>query len=203
MAPSILPNCKECGKHWVVGGPIWSNPIHDLEWVSLIHTDVTESKNRFPAFDKVHGLLTAVLEVLPALITEINVCLEQSHHKFCAGIARCTSLCQPPWAEWCFEMCLPFKWAILQCSWKCWLSLIGLPCKPFGFEDGCSNGCYLGYIAVLGRQPHSFSCLLQKVLDCCWCNGSLISSNAVLWVIHRSNYTPSRLNQMGLLGASF
>lgn len=71
-APSILPNCKECGKLWEVGGPIWSNPIHDSEWVPLLHANVTKSKKCYPGFDKVHGLLTTVMEELPDVPLFVN-----------------------------------------------------------------------------------------------------------------------------------
>lgn len=61
--PVISPDCKQCGKHHNMGGPIWSAPIHDPEWVASMLANVTAMKSRYPAFDKVHSILTAVSEV--------------------------------------------------------------------------------------------------------------------------------------------
>lgn len=65
--PVVPPKCNECGKSWEVGGPIWSDPIHDVEWVSGISRGVRESKNSYAALEKIQGLLTAVSEVAALL----------------------------------------------------------------------------------------------------------------------------------------
>lgn len=139
MAPSILPNCKECGKHWVVGGPIWSNPIHDLEWVSLIHTDVTESKNRFPAFDKVHGLLTAVLEELPDVPLFVNPhelsaalkCVSPSNELFYNALGNAgyrSSGCHASPLALKTDAPMDVIWDIL----RCWVKLYPIKAQPNG-----------------------------------------------------------------------
>lgn len=46
-----------------MGGPIWSAPIHDLEWVTSILADVKSMKDRYPAFGRISAVLTTISEV--------------------------------------------------------------------------------------------------------------------------------------------
>jgi len=46
-----------------MGGPIWSAPIHDQEWVAAILADVKSMKEQYPAYDRICAMLTAVSEV--------------------------------------------------------------------------------------------------------------------------------------------
>ncbi|KAI5080955.1 hypothetical protein GOP47_0004138 [Adiantum capillus-veneris] len=73
VGPTVSLECKECRKHWRMGGPLWSNPLHDSEWVSSILQDLTQSKRHYPAFDKMHCLLTAVSEELPDVPLFVNL----------------------------------------------------------------------------------------------------------------------------------
>lgn len=82
--PSILPECNHCGKRFNMGGPIWSEPIHDAEWIDLILRSLKESNKRYPAFDKVHGVVTAISEEL------LEVPLYLSLHSLCSTL-KCTS----------------------------------------------------------------------------------------------------------------
>lgn len=82
--PGILPECKHCGKRFNMGGPIWSEPIHDAEWIDLILKNLKEFKQRYPAFDKVHGVVTAISEEL------LEVPLYLSLHSLCSTL-KCTS----------------------------------------------------------------------------------------------------------------
>jgi tRNA G26 N,N-dimethylase Trm1 len=61
--PVISPDCKQCGKHHNMGGPMWSAPIHNSEWIASMLSSVSSMKMRYPAFGKVHSILTAVSEV--------------------------------------------------------------------------------------------------------------------------------------------
>ncbi|KAG0596587.1 hypothetical protein M758_UG268000 [Ceratodon purpureus] len=62
--PVISPDCKQCGKHHNMGGPIWSAPIHDADWVDGMLRSVTAMKSRYPAYNKIHSILTGVSEEL-------------------------------------------------------------------------------------------------------------------------------------------
>ena len=57
--------CPNCGWHYNMGGPFWTEPIHDMEWVDAIKKQVEENKAMYPGYDKIHALLTTVSEELP------------------------------------------------------------------------------------------------------------------------------------------
>ncbi|KAK9683112.1 hypothetical protein RND81_10G117400 [Saponaria officinalis] len=82
--PVVAQECSDCGKRFNVGGPIWSAPIHDQEWVTSTLTDVIAMKNRYPAYDRVLALLTTISEEL--LDVPLFLCL----HNLC-GTLKCTS----------------------------------------------------------------------------------------------------------------
>ncbi|GAQ82087.1 tRNA methyltransferase [Klebsormidium nitens] len=65
VGPAVGQACENCGKHFLMGGPIWSEPIHDPAWVAATLSRVRSMKHRYPAYDKVHSILTAVSEELP------------------------------------------------------------------------------------------------------------------------------------------
>ncbi|CAM6128891.1 unnamed protein product [Calypogeia fissa] len=83
--PTILPDCKECGKHFNMGGPMWAAPIHDPAFIQSTLSAATAMKKRYPAFDKLHSILTAVSEEL------VDVALYLNLHSMSA-----TLKCTPP-----------------------------------------------------------------------------------------------------------
>jgi len=46
-----------------MGGPIWSAPIHDQEWVTSVLEGVKSMKDRYPAYDRISAVLTTISEV--------------------------------------------------------------------------------------------------------------------------------------------
>ncbi|GER49286.1 tRNA (guanine(26)-N(2))-dimethyltransferase [Striga asiatica] len=84
FGPVVTQECTDCGKKYNMGGPIWSAPIHDQEWVNSILTDVKSMKSRYPAFDRISAVLTTISEELP------DVPLFLSLHNLCATL-KCTS----------------------------------------------------------------------------------------------------------------
>ncbi|KAL6551628.1 hypothetical protein OROGR_007782 [Orobanche gracilis] len=84
FGPVVAQECSDCGKKYNMGGPIWSAPIHDQEWVTSILADVRSMKNRYPAFDRISAVLTTISEELP------DVPLFLSLHNLCATL-KCTS----------------------------------------------------------------------------------------------------------------
>jgi tRNA (guanine26-N2/guanine27-N2)-dimethyltransferase len=64
IGPVVPQQCSDCGKKFNVGGPIWSAPIHDQDWVLSTLTDVKAMKQRYPAYNKITSVLTTVSEVL-------------------------------------------------------------------------------------------------------------------------------------------
>ncbi|KAK9683109.1 hypothetical protein RND81_10G117300 [Saponaria officinalis] len=82
--PVVAQECADCGKRFIMGGPIWSAPIHDQEWATSTLTDFKAMKDRYPAYDHVVGLLTNISEELPDV--PLFLCL----HNLC-GTLKCTS----------------------------------------------------------------------------------------------------------------
>ena len=63
--PVVPQRCPNCGWHYNMGGPIWSDPIHDKTWLKNIKEEVEKNKDRYPGYGKVHALLTMAQEELP------------------------------------------------------------------------------------------------------------------------------------------
>ena len=59
----VPQECSDCGKKFNMGGPIWSAPIHDQEWVASILENVKSMKDRYPAYDRISAVLGTVSEV--------------------------------------------------------------------------------------------------------------------------------------------
>ncbi|KAE8021832.1 hypothetical protein FH972_007687 [Carpinus fangiana] len=84
FGPAVPQDCTDCGKKFNMGGPIWSAPIHDQEWVTSILADVKSMKEKYPAYDRISAVLTTISEELP------DVPLFLSLHNLCATL-KCTS----------------------------------------------------------------------------------------------------------------
>ncbi|XP_051121016.1 probable tRNA (guanine(26)-N(2))-dimethyltransferase 2 isoform X2 [Andrographis paniculata] len=84
FGPVVGQECRDCGKKYNMGGPIWSAPIHDMDWATSILSDVKSMKDRYPAFDRISAVLTTISEELP------DVPLFLSLHNLCATL-KCTS----------------------------------------------------------------------------------------------------------------
>ncbi|XP_057447743.1 tRNA (guanine(26)-N(2))-dimethyltransferase 2-like [Lotus japonicus] len=82
--PVVPQECNDCGKKFNMGGPIWSAPIHDQEWVASILADVKRMKDSYPAYDRISAVLTTISEELP------DVPLFLSLHSLCSTL-KCTS----------------------------------------------------------------------------------------------------------------
>lgn len=63
FGPVVPQECTDCGKKFNMGGPIWSAPIHDHEWVTSILADLKTMKDRYPAYDRISAVLTTISEV--------------------------------------------------------------------------------------------------------------------------------------------
>ncbi|XP_066353263.1 tRNA (guanine(26)-N(2))-dimethyltransferase 1-like isoform X2 [Miscanthus floridulus] len=84
IGPVVPQECSDCGKKFNIGGPIWSAPIHDQDWVVSTLTGVKSMKDRYPAYDKITSVLTTVSEELH------DIPLFFSLHNI-AGTVKCTS----------------------------------------------------------------------------------------------------------------
>ncbi|CAH9067651.1 unnamed protein product [Cuscuta europaea] len=84
FGPTVPQECSDCGKKFNMGGPIWSAPIHDQEWVASMLADVKSMKAHYPAYERICAVLTTISEELP------DVPLFLSLHNLCATL-KCTS----------------------------------------------------------------------------------------------------------------
>ncbi|GAB2288956.1 hypothetical protein Dimus_023262 [Dionaea muscipula] len=84
FGPVVPQDCSDCGKKFNMGGPIWSAPMHDQEWVTSILSDVKSMKDSYPAYDRIVAVLTTISEELP------DIPLFLSLHNLCATL-KCTS----------------------------------------------------------------------------------------------------------------
>ncbi|WZY74477.1 hypothetical protein YC2023_006717 [Brassica napus] len=70
IGPVVAQDCYHCGKKYNMGGPIWSAPIHDQEWVTSILNSVKSMKDRYPAYDRIYAELLDV----PLFLSLHNLC---------------------------------------------------------------------------------------------------------------------------------
>ncbi|KAK8942829.1 putative tRNA (guanine(26)-N(2))-dimethyltransferase 2 [Platanthera zijinensis] len=84
FGPVVPQDCKDCGKKFNMGGPIWSAPMHDQEWVLSALENVKAMRERYPAYEKILAVLTTISEELH------DVPLFLSLHNLSATL-KCTS----------------------------------------------------------------------------------------------------------------
>ncbi|KAL9675544.1 hypothetical protein QQ045_003746 [Rhodiola kirilowii] len=113
FGPVVSQECSDCGKKYNMGGPIWSAPIHDQEWVASILADVTSMKDRYPAYGRISAVLTTVSEELP------DVPLFLSLHNLCSTL-KCTS----PSAQY-------FRSAVINAGYR----ISGTHVNPLGLKS--------------------------------------------------------------------
>lgn len=60
-----LCRCPESGSGYLMGGPIWSQPLHDQQWVDGLLEQMAAESGRYAQYARLKGILTAVAEELP------------------------------------------------------------------------------------------------------------------------------------------
>ncbi|XP_021026344.1 tRNA (guanine(26)-N(2))-dimethyltransferase isoform X2 [Mus caroli] len=63
--PPVTPECEHCGQRHQLGGPMWAEPIHDLDFVGRVLDAVTANPGRFHTSTRIQGVLSVVTEELP------------------------------------------------------------------------------------------------------------------------------------------
>lgn len=60
LGPAVPQKCPETGANFLMGGPFWADPIHNMEWVQgvLKHVQVRNVWFLLPAFSSSMGLHT-------------------------------------------------------------------------------------------------------------------------------------------------
>eukprot|EP00878_Enallax_costatus_P040089 GHUV01046073.1.p1 GENE.GHUV01046073.1~~GHUV01046073.1.p1 ORF type:complete len:436 (+),score=123.03 GHUV01046073.1:390-1697(+) len=57
--------CPESGSGFLMGGPIWSEPIHNQEWVAGLLQQMDTEQANYAQYPRLKGILTSVLDELP------------------------------------------------------------------------------------------------------------------------------------------
>ncbi|XP_074194154.1 tRNA (guanine(26)-N(2))-dimethyltransferase isoform X2 [Rhinolophus sinicus] len=63
--PPVAPECEHCGQRHQLGGPLWAEPIHDLDFVGHVLEAVSANPSRFHTSERIRGVLSVVTEELP------------------------------------------------------------------------------------------------------------------------------------------
>ncbi|XP_036278714.1 tRNA (guanine(26)-N(2))-dimethyltransferase isoform X2 [Pipistrellus kuhlii] len=63
--PPVAPECEHCGQRHQLGGPLWVEPIHDLDFVGRVLEAVSTNPGRFHTAERIRGVLSVVTEELP------------------------------------------------------------------------------------------------------------------------------------------
>ncbi|XP_037583495.1 tRNA (guanine(26)-N(2))-dimethyltransferase isoform X2 [Cebus imitator] len=63
--PPVTPECEHCGQQHQLGGPIWAEPIHDLDFVGRVLEAVSTNPGRFNTSERIRGVLSVITEELP------------------------------------------------------------------------------------------------------------------------------------------
>uniref|UniRef100_A0A4W6E5N6 tRNA (guanine(26)-N(2))-dimethyltransferase n=1 Tax=Lates calcarifer TaxID=8187 RepID=A0A4W6E5N6_LATCA len=132
--PPVGTECDHCGHKHQMGGPIWAEPIHDLEFVQKVLSAVSGNPSRFGTSKRINGILSMVteeLEDVPLYYTVENLssaihCNTPSLLQFCSALLHAghkvslSHACQtaiktdaPPATIWdimrCWEKANPVK----------------------------------------------------------------------------------------------
>lgn len=63
--PFVSPNCEHCNHRHHLGGPVWSDPIHDADFLKkLLVVAKTEKAKKLGTHNRILGMLTLVQEEL-------------------------------------------------------------------------------------------------------------------------------------------
>ncbi|XP_039108185.1 tRNA (guanine(26)-N(2))-dimethyltransferase isoform X3 [Hyaena hyaena] len=63
--PPVSPECEHCGQRHQLGGPLWAEPIHDLDFVGRVLEAVSTNPSRFHTSPRIQGVLSVITEELP------------------------------------------------------------------------------------------------------------------------------------------
>ncbi|NP_001230379.1 tRNA (guanine(26)-N(2))-dimethyltransferase [Sus scrofa] len=63
--PPVAPECEHCGQRHQLGGPMWAEPLHDLDFVGQVLEAVSANPGRFHTTERIRGVLSVITEELP------------------------------------------------------------------------------------------------------------------------------------------
>ncbi|KAI1886658.1 hypothetical protein AGOR_G00198070 [Albula goreensis] len=62
--PPIGPECEHCGHRHQLGGPVWAEPLHNIQFVQKVLSAVSGNPSRFGTSRRIEGMLSMVTEEL-------------------------------------------------------------------------------------------------------------------------------------------
>nr|CAD1841825.1 unnamed protein product [Ananas comosus var. bracteatus] len=148
FGPVVPQQCSHCGKKYNMGGPIWSAPMHDQEWVLSILANVKAMKERYPAYEKITAVLTMISEELH------DIPLFLSLHNLCATL-KCTS-----------PSAVMFRSAVINAGYR----ISGSHVNPLGLKSDAPMDviwdimrCWVNSHPIRAQPPdHSGTVILSK-----------------------------------------
>jgi tRNA (guanine26-N2/guanine27-N2)-dimethyltransferase len=64
VGPAAPPRCEECGRAFHMGGPIWTEPMHDPAFVGKLLEYIKKSTQKtFATHTRMLGMVTVIAEV--------------------------------------------------------------------------------------------------------------------------------------------
>ncbi|XP_074059636.1 tRNA (guanine(26)-N(2))-dimethyltransferase [Macrotis lagotis] len=63
--PPVGSECEHCGQRHQLGGPLWAEPIHDLDFVGQVLAAISRNPRHFRTAARIRGVLSMVTEELP------------------------------------------------------------------------------------------------------------------------------------------
>mmetsp|Transcript_18216 Transcript_18216/g.47536 ORF Transcript_18216/g.47536 Transcript_18216/m.47536 type:complete len:515 (-) Transcript_18216:135-1679(-) len=94
--PCVPTRCEETGSKFLMGGPIWSAPIHDEEWIRNLSADINANKDLYPAYKQITSIMATVVEELldvPLYVDTHNIsktlkCTPPKHEMFRSALVN-------------------------------------------------------------------------------------------------------------------
>lgn len=78
VVPSVSDHCEQCNSRYHMGGPIWTAPIHDPEFLDMLYDLIqTEPYRNLETYPRIYGMLSVIREELldvPLYYTLDHVC---------------------------------------------------------------------------------------------------------------------------------
>lgn len=64
---TVGDKCRICGGHYTLGGPLWSDPMHDSEFLNLLKKELAlpQTPAEFATFRRIQGMVHMLSEELP------------------------------------------------------------------------------------------------------------------------------------------
>lgn len=78
VGPIVNDRCDQCGSRYHMGGPIWTAPIHDFDFIDMLYELIeTEPYRNLETHQRIYGMLSVVREELldvPLYYTLDHIC---------------------------------------------------------------------------------------------------------------------------------